>query len=250
MIRGIYTSASALRAATMHQSRLAHNLSNLETTGFKQILTTRQTYELQRVDEYGADLKNYLSNLGGMELGLLVPEEIIDLEQGSLEATERSWDFGIAGQGFFRVQTPGGERYTRDGSFHRDSLGQLVTADGHFVLNGEGQPIVLPDGEPVVTQEGLIYVGDVLVDQISLAAFDDQAELIRENDNLFRSDNPPNVLDPNGVVIRQGYLEASNVDENSQVLEMMRILRLYQASQRTLQVHDNALAELMAVGEI
>lgn len=248
MIRGIYTSASALRAATMHQSRIAHNISNAETAGFKQILTTRQTYELQRLGEFSMDQEAFLSNVGGMEMGLLIPEEIVDLTQGNLEITERTLDFAIAGEGFFRVQTPDGERYTRDGSFHRDSQGSLVTADGHYVLNVAGQPIQLGEGPVNVTQEGLIYVNGEFADQMSLATFADQAALERENDNLFRSDAAA-ILDPNAAIVRQGYLESSNVDQNAQVLEMMRILRLYEASQRTLQVHDTALSELMVVGE-
>ena len=125
MIRGIYTSASALRAATMHQTRLAHNITNLQTAGFKQVLTTHQAYEAQRLGEYNGDTAALVRSLnGGMEQGLLIPEEIIDFSQGAPEMTDRPLDMALEGDGFFRLQTEEGERYTRDGTFHRDPLGR------------------------------------------------------------------------------------------------------------------------------
>ncbi len=249
MIRGIYTSASALRAATIHQGRLSHNLANLQTTGFKQVLTVRQAYQVRNMGRYSADSSEYLQNLGTLEQGLMVPDEIIDFSQGTFESTERPFDLAVEGEGMFRVQTPEGERYTRDGSFHRDTLGQLVTRDGYYVLGSDGQPIVLPAGAASIQRDGAIYAGNQLVAQIGLAGVDDPAQWVEENNNLFRSDGAQ-PLDPNTISIKQGYLEISNVDETAQVLEMMRILRLYEASQRTLQAQNTALGEALTVGEV
>lgn len=249
MIRGIYTSASALRAATLHQGRLAHNLANLQTTGFKQLLTVRQAYELRTLSRFNADGGEYLERVGNLEQGLMVPDDIVDFSQGTFEITERPFDLAIEGDGFFRVQTPEGERYTRDGSFHRDTLGQLVTRDGFYVLGSNGQPVVLPAGEASIQADGAIYVGGQQVAQIGLADVDDPEQWVQENNNLF-STAAAQPLDPNTISIKQGYLEQSNVDENAQVLEMMRILRLYEASQRTLQVQSTALSEILAVGEV
>jgi flagellar basal-body rod protein FlgF len=249
MIRGIYTAASALRAATIHQGRLAHNLTNLQTTGFKQVLTARQAYELQAMGRYSGNNAQYLSTVGGLEQGLLVPEEIIDFAQGNLEMTDRPLDLAIEGNGFFRVQTPDGDRYTRDGSFHRDSEGQLVTRDGYYVLDANGDPLVLPAGAPTILRDGSVFVGNQLVGQVGLAAFADVETLVPENNNLYRGEGAQ-PLAPAAVSVKQGYLEGSNVDENAQILEMMRILRLYEASQRTLQIHDSTLQDTLAVGQV
>lgn len=249
MIRGIYTAASALRAATLHQGRLAHNLANLQTTGFKQILTAREAYQLQAMGRYQGDNAEYLSNLGGLEQGLLVPDQILDFGQGNLETTDRLLDVAIEGDGFFRVQTPQGERLTRDGSFHRDNAGQLVTRDGAYVLDNNGEPITMPLGTPNITPNGAIFVGNEQVGQIGLATVANVEDLVMENNNLYQAEGIQ-PLDPNTISIKQGYLESSNVDETAQVMEMMRILRLYEASQRTLQVHDNALGAALSVGEV
>lgn len=249
MIRGIYTSASALRAATLHQGRIAHNLANMQTTGFKQILTAREAYQLRTIARYSAEGSQYVNALGGLEEGLMVPEQIIDFTQGNLDATDRPWDVALEGEGFFRIGTPEGERYTRDGSFHRDSAGQLVTSTGHYVLGTNGQPLVIPAGSPAIQADGSIYVNNQLAGQIGVAVFADTDALVMENNNLFQGEGAQ-IPAPNMVSIRQGYLESSNVDENTQVLEMMRLLRLYEASQRTLQIQDTALNSTLAVGEV
>ncbi|MEZ4837370.1 MAG: flagellar hook-basal body protein, partial [Caldilineaceae bacterium] len=163
--------------------------------------------------------------------------------------TERPFDLAVEGNGFFRVQTPDGERYTRDGSFHRDTLGQLVTRDGFYVLGENGQPVVLPPGETSIQPNGAVFVDNQQVAQIGLADVDDPAQWVQEEFNLFSADAAA-PLDPNTVSIKQGYLELSNVDENVQIVEMMRILRLYEANQRSLQVHDRALSNALSVGEV
>lgn len=249
MNRGIYTAASALRAATMHQTRLSHNIANLQTTGFKQVLTTHQAYQLNPLNEYRGDDSSLENTLGGFEQGLLVPEEIVDFSQGNLIQTERPLDFGLEGDGFFRLQTPDGERYTRDGTFHRDSQGLIVNADGFALLDSDGQPITLPPGEPSVTASGLVLSDEDIVAQIGLSAFDDPEAMIREEGNRFRVEEGSEEA-PVTAQIRQGHLETSNVDENSQVLEMMRILRLYEASQRALQVQDSTLNQAIDIGNI
>lgn len=249
MIRGIYTASAALRATTLHQTRLAHNLANLQTTGFKQVLTTHQAYELQRLGEYDVEKAAFVRGVGSLEHGLLVPEEIVDFSQGVLKVTDRPLDLAIEGDAFFRVQTPQGERYTRDGSFHRDGLGRLVTRDGYFVLNAQLQPISLPQGPVTVTGEGHILVGDDLVGQLGLAGFPNGEGLARENGNLYRAEGAA-PGPPGNVTVHQGYLEGSNVDEDAQVLEMMRILRLYEASRKTLQIQDQALSGALSVGQV
>jgi flagellar basal-body rod protein FlgF len=249
MIRGIYTSASALRAATLHQGRLSHNLANIHTTGFKQVLTLRQAYQVNAMGRYSADGADYLERLGNLEQGLMVPDHIVDFSQGTFESTERPFDLAVEGNGFFRVQTPEGERYTRDGSFHRDTLGQLVTRDGFYVLGADGAPIVLPAGLTSILPDGAIFVNNEQVAQIGLADVADPNDWVQENNNLFSTDAAA-PLEPNTVSIKQGYLELSNVEENVQIVEMMRILRLYEANQRTLQTQDRALGAVLMVGEL
>ena len=249
MIRGIYTSASALRAATMHQTRLAHNITNLQTAGFKQVLTTHQAYEAQRLGEYNGDTAALVRSLnGGMEQGLLIPEEIIDFSQGAPEMTDRPLDMALEGDGFFRLQTEEGERYTRDGTFHRDPLGRLVNRDGYFVLNDTGQPINLAVGAVSVSPDGVVLAGGEVAGRLGLASFADNAALIRENGNLYRSEAA--ALPAANLRVQQGYLEGSNVDENVHMLEMMRITRLYEASQRAIQTQDQTLNRAISIGEV
>lgn len=249
MIRGIYTGAAALRAAAIQQNRVAHNLANLETTGFKQILTVRQAYEAQQLGQFDEHYELRRPGIGPLENGLLVPEEIVDFAPGTMKLTDRPLDLAIWGEGFLRVQTPDGERYTRDGSLHRDSLGNLVTRDGFAILDQNGQPITLPPGNINVGRNGGVFVNGEFVAQLGVVTSPSPEQFIPDNNNLFRNEDVQ-PLPPTDTHILQGYLEASNVDESTQVVEMMRILRLYEANQKTIQTQDRLLVELLGVGEV
>ena len=249
MIRGIYTATAALRAAAIQQNRVAHNLANLETTAFKQVLTVRQAYEAQQLGQFDEHYELRRPGVGPLENGLLVPEEIIDFSPGTMKLTDRPLDLAIWGEGFFRVQTPEGERLTRDGSFHRDSAGNLVTRDGFSLLDQDGQPITLPPGIINVGRNGALFVDGEFAAQLGIATAPNPEQLVPDDNNLFQIDESQ-ALPPEEIHILQGYLEGSNVDESTQVVEMMRILRLYEANQKTIQTQDRLLVELLSVGEV
>jgi flagellar basal body rod protein FlgG len=177
--------------------------------------------------------------VGYQGLGVMTSPEDIDFTQGGLMQTEQTYDLAIEGNGFFRLDTPEGERYTRDGRFLRDADGQLTNIEGYLVLNTDGQPIDIPDGVVTITPDGTIQVDNAAVDQIGLAAFEDPAGLIKAGDNFYLSEAAP-TGQADGT-INQGYLEASNVNTAQLMSQMVTVARAYEAAQKMVQIQDELI---------
>lgn len=242
MIKGLYAAASAMITGVYRQQAVAHDIANLDTPGFKQILTSLDDFDTTYA--YTQNLSNSNSSptyLGELGLGVMSSIETNDFSQGNLKSTESTLDFAIDGAGFFRIRTADGERYTRDGRFSKDSSGQLVTVDGNLVLSDSGQPIKLADGEVSVSTDGTVYVNGTSSGKIGLAFFADVTTLTRVGDNSFSSSTTPATT--GGGSIMQSYLEQSNVDSARLMTQMIEISRSYQAAQQMVQNQDELLGK-------
>ena len=138
MIRGWYTGASGMVAQQNRLDTIANNLANVDTTGFKRDVTVSKSFSellLRRKDfdgvytvpEGSADAAPIIGKLG---TGVETKENYTDFAEGSLKNSGLSTDFALHGKGFFVIQTPNGERYTRNGSFFLGKEGILETKDG------------------------------------------------------------------------------------------------------------------------
>jgi flagellar basal body rod protein FlgG len=162
-----------------------------------------------------------------------------------MQTTGNELDLGIEGDGFFRVRTPEGERYTRDGRFLRDANGMLVTVDGYAVLSTGGQPITLPAGTLDVQTNGTITINNQQAGQIGLANFQNpETDLERSANNTFNATTAPTGTATG--TIHQGYLEASNANASQIATQMVTVARSYEAAQRMVQAQDELLGETIA----
>jgi flagellar basal-body rod protein FlgF len=245
MIKGLYSAASAMITGVYRQQAVAHDIANVDTPGFKQILTS-----LDEFDNTSAYTQSSQSNtdqiayLGNMGLGVMAAPETTDFTQGTLKNTDSPLDLAISGSGFFRIRTPEGDRYTRDGRFSKDSSGQLVTVDGNLVLSSSGQPIKLAEGDPTISTNGQIYVNGVAGGTIGIAYFADTSTLKRSTENTFSSTASPATT--GGGTILQNTLEQSNVDSAALMTQMIEISRSYQAAQQMVQNQDELLGKAIA----
>jgi flagellar basal-body rod protein FlgF len=247
MIKGLYSAASAMLANLYRQGLLAHNVSNVDTPGFKQVLTALDDFKQSEVifptDTNLSD--SPLQWIGNLGLGVETAPDITDFEQGGLRHTGQSLDFAIEGAGFFRIQTPDGERYTRDGRFVRDIENNLVTIEGYQVLDDGGQPINLPDGDIVVSPDGTIMVNGQTIAKLGLASFENPVqELTRDLPNLFAAEGGP-TSDVYGSV-SQGYLEMSNANTAQLMTQMVSVTRAYEAAQKMVQTQDELLGKTIS----
>jgi len=242
MIKGLYAAASAMIANVHRQKIIAHNAANVDTAGFKQILTSMDAWVSTSVIHPPGNTAISQKYLGLLGLGVETPPDFDDFEAGAIKTTGNQFDFAISGEGFFTVETPEGERYTRDGRFLRDVDNMLVTVDGFAVLDENGQSIELPEGDMHVSDDGTISVNGEEVTRIVLVGFENPAEeLAREGDNTFSAAGGPTLEDVG--LIKQGYLEMSNVNISALMTQMVQVARSYEAAQKMVQTQDEILGK-------
>jgi flagellar basal-body rod protein FlgF len=246
MIKGLYSAVSAMVMNAARQQALSHNIANLQTPGFKQILTTAEGFmQNQAVYTSGNTLTGSLDYLGNLGLGSQISPEYIDYGQGAMQETGNPLDFALQGNGFFTVKTPDGNRYTRDGRFLRDAENTLVTVEGYQVLDDAGQPIELPDGEVSVTSDGAISVNGTAAAQLGIGVFEEpDTELQHTEGNLFTG--PTASTSEEVPQVAQGYLEASNANPSQLMTQLVEVARSYEAAQKMVQNHDELLGKTIA----
>lgn len=273
MIRGIYNSASGMIAQQARIDVISNNLANVDKTAFKRDLTIFKAFPdmlIRRINEDGLgitpagsyDTMPYVGKLG---TGVEVNEVFTQFTQGSLQRTENHFDLALEGRGFFTVQTERGERYTRNGSFTINQEGILVNHLGYPVL-GENGTIRVQKNNFMINERGEITVNaalslepedvvgltdnsweePVVIDRLKLVDFENIREIKKEGDSLFREtefSGPP--LPPENVKVLQGFLEKSNVNIVREMVDMIEVQRSYEANQKSILAHDQALGRLI-----
>lgn len=246
MIKGLYSAVSAMVMNATRQQALSHNIANVQTPGFKQILTTAQGFMQDQAAYTNGNLQaNQVNYIGTMGLGTQIGADFIDFGQGAMQTTNNPLDFAVQGNGFFTVKTPDGNRYTRDGRFLRDSANTLVTVDGFQVLDNAGQPIKLPDGDVSVTQAGEMSVNGTVVATLGIGVFTKpETELQHTEGNLFTGPAASTGTELPQVV--QGSLETSNANVSQLMTQLVEVGRSYEAAQKLVQNQDELLGKTIA----
>ena len=241
MIKGIYNTAASMIPRVRKQEVIANNLANAETAGFK------KDSMFLRVFKNEQNLKG-LKNLQGPSWEVRMIDKLyIDQTEGALEATGRDLDLAIQGDGFFVLQTPNGEAYTRNGAFTVGPDGTLVSADGFPVLS-EGGPITLTDEKVSIGSDGMITMGTTSIGRLRIVGFDESTELSKVSGTIFTAPLNAAPTPPVSATLRQGYLEKSNVDVMREMVEMIDSYRMFETGQKMIQIQDESLSK--AVNEL
>lgn len=233
MDRLIYTAANGANRVLDQQAVLTNNMANIGTAGFREQLLNYRSVPVMSEQGLPTRVSTVTTTPGS------------NMQQGVMKETGRALDVAVTGEGWFSVQTPDGEAFTRAGEFNVNADNMLVNRDGYLVMSADNVPIQLPDrGIVTITSDGTISgigAGDnpndiQNVGQLKLTKPQTNA-LVRGEDGYFRAD--PNVqpfvpADPDVRVI-SGYVESSNVSaaetmvaliENARRFEMqMKIIR-------------------------
>ncbi len=226
---------------------LANNLANVNTTGFKKEGATSQAfgdilkYEIKDKSEY------YLTKrMGVTNPGVRIGENYTDWSEGALHETDNTFDLALTGKGFFQIEFTDKEgvtstKYTRDGSFTLNQLGELVTKDGDFVLSNTGTHIVLdPTRMAGINNMGQIYQDDVLVATIGTTDFTDYNYLEHYGENLWQTVEGATEQAADTKIL-SGYLEQSNVNTVEEMVNMIAIQRQYESNQKVITTMDKTL---------
>ena len=256
MLRALYTAASGMNAQQLNIDNIAHNLANVNTIGFKSRRADFQDLLYQNLRQAGAASTATTDIPVGLQIGLgtkPVATEIL-LTQGDYSATENPLDMVIEGQGFFQVRlTDGQTAYTRNGSFHLDRDGNMVTADGDFldpqisIPQDQVSVTIGADGTVSVLQAGQTQPQQV--GRIEIANFQNAAGLQAIGKNLYlatQASGEAIVGTPgeNGLgTLLSGFVEQSNVSVVEEMVNMIVSQRAYEASSKVIRTADEMLTQ-------
>ncbi len=221
----IHDMSYAIQGALRQENHLeiqANHMANSATTGFKsQVLSFDEVFQAHMT---------------------------LDTRQGDLVATESPLDLAISGDGFFKIQTDHGNRYTRNGNFSLNAEGTLVTSEGDAVL-GENGPITIDGNVITISDTGEINVDETVVGTLKIVSFEAPEQLTKEGNSLLIHGGPEkDEIIPVDVKIRQRHLEQSNVEIIREMTSMVTTNRSYESFQKLMQTIDELNAK--AVSEV
>jgi flagellar basal body rod protein FlgG len=223
MIRGLYGAATALDAAFQSQDTFAQNIAHATVPGYRRVGLSFEPFKVA-FDQVG----------GGSPSGTNAMSSYTDFRPGALNYTGKRLDAALDGEGFFVVQGPDSPVYTRDGSFTQDTDGKLLTRGGQTVLGTNG-PITLPQtpGDLRIDTAGNIRLDRALVGQLKVVNFADPTKLVRVGTTSFVA---PDAVEPKDstATVRQGFREAANLEVATEMVNMIRGARYFEAAQRVL----------------
>ncbi len=250
MQSGFYAALTGLVAEFEALDVTANNLANTGTAGYKAQEDFYRTYSTtlgsQNLDPLNLAINDY-GVLGGAST---------NLDPGTIQSTGNPLDLALQGSGFFVVKTAAGDQYTRDGSFHLNAKGTLVTSNNDPVMGivpkkngkpGEG-PMMLPQGTITISPNGLVSVNGAVAGQLKLVDFPHGTALSLDGNSMYAA--PAAAAQPAAdPQIKQGALEASNVNPMSEMVSLIMVQRQAQMLQNAISTFDKDFDQT-AINEI
>lgn len=215
---------------------IANNLANINTAGFKRDLVQMEEFRIPVAE---------MTELNGQDKKLSYTHDravVKNMVSGAIKQSGNELDVAISGEGWFAINTPNGERYTRNGEFKLNQNGTLVTNAGQPVL-GEGGEVSFGPNETNITiaRDGTISSSDGIKGKLKVVAFENEQELKKEGFNLFNSPTPATpVAAPH---LMQGMIEQSNVKPVLELTKMIETVRAYTSQARMIQKTEELKTE-------
>jgi len=243
MVRGLYVAANSLLVQEACHDTIATNLANVSTPGYRRAITSIESFPaaLGRAASQPPSMPRVASTVPHLSV-----RQTTDFSAGVQQQTDNPCDLALDGRGFFVVQTPSGEAYTRSGSFTFDSQGYLAAPNGNRLLGASG-PIKITGRNWGVQRNGDVVCDGAVVDRIRVVDVAPGRALTRLGDNLLATTGEAPAA-KEGVSIRQGYIEGSNVNAVSEMVNMITAMRAFEANQKIIQATDQTLDK--AINEV
>ena len=214
VISGLFTTIDSALVQKIRFDAISNNIANVNTNGFK---------------------KDVISFEHSPFAYALAQTSSTDFSGGNIIQTGNPLDVALDASAFFKIETGQGERYTQNGAFTLDAQGYLVTGKGERVM-GENGPVEIGDGVVSISENGEVFVDGQTVDRLAVVGFNRPEDLKKEGNSTYSNtggDN--NVIQPQGIRVKQGFLEKSNVDPTQEMVKMIEMFRCYESSQQVIQ---------------
>lgn len=261
---------------------ISNNLANANTVGYKRDVSVHKAFPgllLRRMNDDGIVQFPYRNEpvgsidkapvAGRLGTGVEQNEVFTIFEQGAVRQTESPFDMALEGEGFFVVDTPYGERYTRNGSFTIGPESLLVTQQGYPVLGTDGNPIEIKLNNFVVDEDGRVFANERFLDdperlvqmlenewdetiqvgQLRVVGMDQSRYLRKEGSNLWNttdeSGDARDLVEAERPAVLQGFLEEANVNPVVEMTQMIEVNRAYEANQKVVHSQDQSTSQLI-----
>ena len=256
MLRALYTAASGMEAQQLNIDTIAHNLANINTSGFKLRKAQFQDLLYQNIRQAGASNTATTEIPVGLQVGLgtkPVATEMI-FTQGDFSSTSNPLDMVVQGQGFFQIRQVNGQiAYTRNGNFHMNRDGNIVTSEGDLL----DPQITIPQDQVGITigSDGTVSVLQAgqsqpqQIGRIEIATFQNPAGLQNIGKNLLittQASGEPITGTPgeNGLgTLLSGFVEQSNVSVVEEMVNMIISQRAYEANSKVIRTADEMFTQ-------
>ena len=241
-----YIALSRQMALWKKMDVVSNNMANMNTAGYKQGDAVFSTFvaETQNAQGFGKVPVYFTQDLG----------QYNDFAGGAIVETGNTFDLALHGDGFFSIETPNGEMYTKKGQFTLDANGQLVTNEGHPVLSENNEPFYFAPGETdiSITESGEVTTENGIVGRLKIANFADNQELLKVAGSLWKNkDGNEMQIGPDNSKILQGSIEKSNVEPMMEMTKMLKLQRSYEFVQQMInQEHERVSNTISAYASL
>lgn len=264
ILRGLESAANGMQALINQNDSTANNVANVNTVGFKrQNLVFKDIYDSNIVDvtKQTEDIRD----LGTLSVGSQVQKATYDFSQGVLSRTENTFDLGIEGDGFFKIQSnDGGVSYTRNGSFTMNNKGFLVTKDGDYVLDEKSKRIKIRTNDVVmrsindiiINEDGQIELNNeqnpIIMQKVGIFDFQNKEDMTYLGGAKFKptdiSTNPE--LKAEKFTLQQGSIELSNANVVNEMIKTINTSRNYESLSKVVKTSGDTLDKAIQVGRL
>jgi len=248
MVSGKYSALAGAVSREQAIANIANNLANVNTTGYKKMMVSFESILQGSKQATDANGINYNR----------IRQTFTDFSPGPVKETGNTYDLAIHGSGFFKVLGPEGPLYTRNGAFHLDGNGALLTQNGYPVLSDNDTPIEIPQAgisKISINSLGAISSLDEIgnreeVGQIALVNIDDPAKLKRRDNTLFELQEGAQEVPLQDPQIVSGGLEVSNVNMIDEMTRMINGHRLYETYHKVLKGYSTISEQQEELGTV
>ncbi len=229
MDTGLYQGVAAMHSLEKRLDTISANLANLSAHGYKRQTSVTRTFSVGKGDRRHDEIAT---------------QHTTDFTQGEIERTGNTFDFALDGTGFFALDTKGGRAYTRDGSFHVDQNGTLLSADGQPVAWEGSNGRINPTGDTVsVDASGTVRQGASSIGRLRIVDFADAARLDEDSHGNWRA--PAGMVEKSSTAaVRQGAVERSNTSSMDELIGMVVAQRRFENSATILRSIDQTYKRL------
>ena len=242
-----YIALSRQSALRRQMDIVANNLANMNSTAFKgeKMMFVEHLVKSKGGESFIPTKLSFARDVASYK----------DLSEGPIKTTGNALDMAIQKEGYFVVDTPDGQQYTRNGRFRLDQEGQLVTQSGFPVLSSAGTPFFLSpeDKDIVVAKDGTLSTNNGDLGKIKVVTFDDPQKLQKQAGGLLSSKNiggggdndafQPNDAEKPNVI--QGALESSNVNAIIEMTKMIEVNRAYDSVKKFIEKEDQRQKQMI-----